>query len=293
MPDRLSVRIGELSRRVGISAEALRAWERRYGVLRPRRSSSGYRLYDRDDQRRALRMKDLIDAGHAAAEAAQAVVQSGLDLSSPAPPDTARLSEARRKLLAGLTALDAEGAHACLDSLLASHTVDVVMRDVVIPVLHDIGVGWERAEISVAQEHFATELVSGRLRGLARSWDAGLGPRALLACPGGERHDLGLLCCAVALGHRGWRVTFLGADTPVGAVEEAVERLRPELAVLSTVRPEPLVEIADDLAALGVPVALGGDGPTPAIALRTGARLMRDDPITAARDLTATHATTT
>ncbi len=55
MADRISVRIGELSRRVGVSVEALRAWERRYGVLRPSRSPSGYRLYGRDDQRRRAR----------------------------------------------------------------------------------------------------------------------------------------------------------------------------------------------------------------------------------------------
>ena len=64
-------------------------------------------------------------------------------------------------------------------------------------------------ELSVAQEHFATELVTGRLRGLAREWDEGLGPRAVLACPSrsGERHDIGLLCCGLALHRRGWRVT--------------------------------------------------------------------------------------
>ena len=144
--------------------------------------------------------------------------------------------------------------------------------------------------MSVAQEHFASELIAGRLRGLGRGWDAGLGPRAVLACPGGERHDLGLLCCAIALGRRGWRVTFLGADTPARALAETVDRLRPGLVVLSAVRPEPLVEIADQLGALGAPIALGGEGPTPAIALRAGARLLRDDPVTAAARLTSTHA---
>ena len=284
----MRIRIGELSRRIGVSPEALRAWERRYGVLAPERSPSGYRLYGPDDQRRAVRMKQLIEAGHAPAEAAQAVIAP---LSTVAPPEPGPLAGARAGLVADLLAFRAPEAHDRLDALLAHHSVDAVLRDVVIPVLRKLGDGWERATVSVAQEHFAAELLAGRLRGLGRGWDAGLGPRALLACPGGERHDLGLLCCAVALGRRGWRVTFLGADTPVAALHETAERLQPELVVLSAVRAEPLVAIADDLARISArtPVALGGEGADPVVALRAGARLMRDDPVTAAHHLTATH----
>jgi MerR family transcriptional regulator, light-induced transcriptional regulator len=287
--EHIDVRIGELSRRVGVSVEALRAWERRYGVLAPSRSSAGYRLYGRDDQRRALRMKELIDRGHAAAEAADAVSVQELD--AYPIPSSGRLVDERLELLEALVEFDTEQAHERLDAMVGSHSLDVVLRDGVIPVLREIGERWARARVSVAQEHFASELIGGWLRGLGRGWDAGLGPRAVLACPGGERHDLGLLCCAVALGRRGWRVTYLGADTPVHALGETVERLRPGLVVLSTVRPEPIVAIADDLAAIGAPVALGGEGPTPALALRAGARLLRDDPVTAARRLTANHAT--
>ena len=244
--DRISVRIGELSRRVGVSVEALRAWERRYGVLRPSRSPSGYRLYGRDDQRRAARMKELIDRGHAAAEAAEALSRRELDMTPVAP--VGRLAESREELLAALLDFDAELAHERLDALLGSHMADVVLRDIVIPVLHEIGKGWQRASVSVAQEHFASELIAGRLRGLGRGWDAGLGPRAVLACPGGERHDLGLLCCAIALGRRGWRRRrSWGRITPARALAETVDRLRPGLVVLSAVRPEPLVEIADQL----------------------------------------------
>jgi DNA-binding transcriptional MerR regulator len=207
------LRIGELARRVGVSAEVLRSWQQRYGVLRPSRSDSGYRLYGRDDQRRALRMKELIDAGHAAAEAAAAVAEPALD-AGPVPPWTGgRLSEARGSLRDALLALDATAAHASLDHLIDAHTIDVLLRDVVLPVLQELGEGWQYGRVSIAQEHFGSELLAGRLRSLGRSWDDGLGPRVLLACPGGERHDLGLLCCALALHQRGWRITYLGADT--------------------------------------------------------------------------------
>jgi methanogenic corrinoid protein MtbC1 len=286
------LRIGELARRVGVSAEVLRSWQQRYGVLRPSRSDSGYRLYGRDDQRRALRMKELIDAGHAAAEAAAAVAEPALD-AGPVPPWTGgRLSEARGSLRDALLALDATAAHASLDHLIDAHTIDVLLRDVVLPVLQELGEGWQYGRVSIAQEHFGSELLAGRLRSLGRSWDDGLGPRVLLACPGGERHDLGLLCCALALHQRGWRITYLGADTPLHACEETVDRIDPELVVLSAVATAPLHRIADELPRLSrrTTLALGGAGAQASTAERAGAQLLREDPVSAARVLTAARA---
>ncbi len=85
-------------------------------------------------------MKELIDRGHAAAEAAEAAV------AARARHDArrrrcGRLAEAREELLAALLDFDAELAHERLDALLGSHTADVVLRDIVIPVLHEIGRG--------------------------------------------------------------------------------------------------------------------------------------------------------
>src|SRR5947209_19379588 len=69
--DRGSVRIGELSRRVGVTPEVLRAWERRYGILSPTRTDGGFRLYGEDDERRIRRMLQHLERGLSAAEAAR------------------------------------------------------------------------------------------------------------------------------------------------------------------------------------------------------------------------------
>jgi DNA-binding transcriptional MerR regulator len=66
------LRIGELSRRLGVSDHVLRAWERRYGLLRPMRSPGGFRLYSEDDERRVRRMQVHLSRGLSAAEAARA-----------------------------------------------------------------------------------------------------------------------------------------------------------------------------------------------------------------------------
>ena len=73
------LRIGELSRRTGTSPELLRAWEQRYGLLRPSRSEGGFRLYSDQDESRVLRTKALISQGLSASEAARQA------LTPPAP----------------------------------------------------------------------------------------------------------------------------------------------------------------------------------------------------------------
>ncbi|MGA9634349.1 MAG: MerR family transcriptional regulator, partial [Solirubrobacterales bacterium] len=84
------LRIGELSRRTGVRADTLRAWERRYELLRPERSDGGFRLYGRDDESRVRAMKALIDSGVSASEAARLAVSSpagtGLSPAHGAPP---------------------------------------------------------------------------------------------------------------------------------------------------------------------------------------------------------------
>src|SRR3569833_2477429 len=75
------LRIGELSRRLGVSAYVLRAWERRYGVLRPARAQGGYRLYSERDEQRIRVMQAHLARGLSPAEAARESLRE-----APAPP---------------------------------------------------------------------------------------------------------------------------------------------------------------------------------------------------------------
>jgi DNA-binding transcriptional MerR regulator len=269
------LRIGELARRTGVATELLRAWERRYGLLAPTRTAAGYRLYSDEDVRRVRRMRELVGRGVAAAEAARTTLAEASAGVSDAAPEAAAA-----ELRDALDQLDDVAAHAAFDRLLADMTVAAVLEQVVLPLLRDIGDRWARSEVSVAQEHFASNLLRGRLLGLARGWDRGSGPRALLACPPGERHDLGLIAFGLALRDQGWRITFLGADTPLDALLEITRRLRPDAVVLGVTDPERLAQIAAALPELGreAPVWLGGAG---AQAL-DGADVLSESPVAAA-----------
>jgi MerR family transcriptional regulator, light-induced transcriptional regulator len=229
------LRIGELSRRSGVSPELLRAWERRYGLLRPTRSPGGLRLYSGNDLDRVREMQQHLADGLAAAEAAALATRTASDQVVPSP----RLpSTARAELAAALDAFDEPRAQSTLDRLLAEATVETVLTDVILPYLDELGERWKRGDASVAHEHFSTSVLRGRLLGLARGWGRGVGPVALLACLPGEQHELGLIAFGLALRSHGWRIAFFGGDTPLDTVEHAADALQPRLVVLSTVTPD-------------------------------------------------------
>jgi len=274
------LRIGELSRRVGVSPELLRAWEGRYGLLQPTRSAGGFRLYSEADEDRIRRMRAYQDEGLSAAEAARLALEQGNDqrpMSETPALDFGAFAEA-------LERFDEPAAQAAFDRALATLSLDALLRDLLLPYLHDLGERWEAGNVTVAQEHFASSVVRGRLLGLARGWGQGTGSLAVLACAPGEHHDLALIAFGLALRARGWRIAYLGPDTPLETLRETAQSLEPRVVVVSATVPRHLSRLGNELAALGrnAPLALAGAGASPALAEAAGAALLSEDPVTEA-----------
>jgi len=278
------LRIGELSRRVGVSPELLRAWERRYGILQPTRSGGGFRLYSAADELRVRRMQSHLARGLSAAEAAQAALEGE---PTPEPAATANLVDSGGDLDEALERYDEQAANAVLDRALSTFTTETVLRELVTPVLGKLGDRWAAGELTIAHEHFASNFLRGRLLGVAHGWGRGHGPIALLACPAGEWHDLPLLLFGLALRAHGWRIVLLGADTPVSTIERAVEDVSPAVVVFAATMPGPLRAIEQEVAVLAarVPVAIGGRAANAKVAERTGALLLEADRDVAAATL--------
>jgi MerR family transcriptional regulator, light-induced transcriptional regulator len=297
------VQIGDLARRVGVRVDTLRAWERRYGLLNPHRSTGGFRLYSSDDEAIVRAMVSEIDRGYPPSQAAKlALARAGspvdrrdgiaaaLDPSATTPPtDMTHLAAIRAELYRALIRFDGGPAHQLLDELFAEFTLNAVLRDVLLPCLQQIGEGWAAGEVSIAEEHFTSQLIRERLLGLARDWDQGRGPRALLACPTGERHDIGLICFGLVLSRSGWRIIFLGPDTPVTALAEAVAALSPDLIVLTATLEERFTSITEPMRALAADadLVLAGPGATHDVARATGTTLLEDAPVPAALRIAA------
>jgi MerR family transcriptional regulator, light-induced transcriptional regulator len=297
------VQIGDLARRVGVRVDTLRAWERRYGLLNPHRSTGGFRLYSSDDEATVRVMIGEIDRGYPPAQAAKLALAGarsrdnhGDDRAAPPemsttepPADLTHLAAIRSELYRALLGFDGGQAHHLLDELFAEFTLNAVLRDVLLPCLEQIGRGWAAAEVSIAEEHFTSQLIRDRLLGLARDWDQGRGPRALLACPPGERHDIGLICFGLVLSRSGWRITFLGPDTPIPALTEAAAAVSPDLIVLTATRQDRFTLITAPLHVLAADadLVLAGPGATHGVAREIGATLLEDAPVAAALHIAA------
>jgi len=284
MPEAGLLRIGELSRRAGVSPELLRAWERRYGLVRPTRTPGGLRLYSSEDLRRVQEMQRHLADGLAAAQAAALASRAAIDLDN-APHATA---DVRAELAYALHALDEPAAQAILDRLFAVSTVEAALSDVILPYLRELGARWQREEVSVAQEHFASNVLRGRLLGLARGWGRGVGPIAMLACLPGEQHELGLIAFGLALRSHGWRISYFGSNTPLETVEVAAEHLEPRLIVLSAVTSEPIHASLPSLRDLArrYHVALGGAGSADVDADELGVLTLPGDAVAEAERVT-------
>jgi DNA-binding transcriptional MerR regulator len=280
------VRIAEAARLTGVAPPVLRAWEARYGVPRPKRSGAGYRVYDADDIALVRAMRGLVGRGVAPAEAARlarrARTRGELDHEAIA------LEAARVRLRAALDAWEGESADRIIERLLLTFGLAATLNRVLLPYLHELGERWARGEATVSDEHFATGVVRGRLVAGATHWSDAPGPLALLSCAPGESHDVGLLGFGLALhGYFGWRISYLGADTPVADMKRAADELQPAAVVLSAVDASRFEECLEPLRELGerVRLAIGGAGASRKLGRRLGAEFLAGDPAAAAHAL--------
>jgi DNA-binding transcriptional MerR regulator len=286
MDETARFRIGELSYRVGVSPDVLRAWEKRYRLLRPSRSKGGYRLYTERDEWRVRLMQQQLWSGLSAAQAADQVAR--IERAGSLPDESIETPyELARQLASSLEAFDEDRAHELLDRLFGLHGLERAIRDALMPYLRQLGERWAGRQVSIAQEHFASRLIEGRLLALARGWNKGPGRRAVLACPPGEQHTLPLVSFGLILRSRGWRNIYLGAETPPSTVQMAADTVAADVVVMSAVSVDRFVAIARELRPLAHRhhLVLAGPGATVELAAELDVECLQDGPATAAEAL--------
>lgn len=286
-------RLGFVARRVGLTPDTIRAWERRYGLPQPRRTSGGHRLYSGRDLATLEWLKACMNEGMSIGQAVglwRQLVTQGLDplrepgLFRPEHPELLRAAWVQACL-----AYDEEGADAAISRALALYDTETVLERVLWPGLREVGDLWYRNEASVEQEHFASQVASRRLYALLSQQPLGIRRQVvLLGTPEGELHELPVLFLAVLLRRRGYRTLLLGAQIS----EPPPHEQRPAVAVLSCQWLGPvsaLQRLAARLLEAGVRVALFGRvfRVHPGLAGRVPGFLLPDDPVGAANGLEA------
>jgi DNA-binding transcriptional MerR regulator/methylmalonyl-CoA mutase cobalamin-binding subunit len=198
----------------GLSADTVRMWERRYAVVRPIRSDSGYRLYDDAAVQRLTAMRALVDGGCPPREAA-ARVSSGTTLGPPADGLAGGPETDGGALAPAARTLDAAALAEVLDEAFGAAPFEDVVDDWLLPQLALLGAAWRAGSVSVGGEHFVSAAVQRRV---ASAFEAATvephAPRVLVGLARGSRHELGVLVFATALRRAGVEAVFLGADVP-------------------------------------------------------------------------------
>ena len=261
--------IKQASIRSGVSVPLIRAWERRYGVVSPQRTASGYRLYDDEAIATLMRVRELTESGWTASEASRALLAGEVAVpavaSSVVAPVTGEAAHRRQTQLidrftAATMSMDISATGAALDEMFAQGSFEAIVDDLLMPALVAMGDAWSAGNLDVAAEHAASAAVHRRLSALYEAAGAVGEARLVVGLPPGSRHELGALAFAVAVRRRGVGVLYLGPDVPVASWVHVIEQNKARVAVVT------VVVQADQAGALDVADALRASGARPVLA---------------------------
>jgi DNA-binding transcriptional MerR regulator len=262
-------------RETGLKPDTIRAWERRYGVPKPRRTAGGHRLYSQRDidllkwmnarQHEGLSISRIVDLWKGLETEGKdplQVTSHSLLRQTVQLGDVGVLANLRQDWLQACLNFDEPRAEQALTQAFALFPLNNVVTDVLLRGLAEIGEGWYRGEVAVQQEHFASTLAVRRLQTLIAASPAPTrAERIVLACPPGEQHTVSQLVINLFLRRQGWEVIDLGANVPLDRLEATVTNLRPQLLIASAqqlLTAQTLQTMSFVLARLKVPLAFGG-----------------------------------
>ena len=230
-PDR-TYEIHEVSQLTGLAPARLRAWERRYEVVRPRRLPNGYRVYTGEQVALLRAYARLVAAGERIGELASQPPEAVLARVEAQAGDDSPLGA----LLRAIRDFDRERLEGLVAQQLSLRGLTAFASEVVLPLGQVVGDAWAVGQLPVAAEHLASEVVVHALKTGLRAARVG-GPLFLAGCLPTERHEWGILATLVMLQARGWRVQYLGADLPIEEMVETSWKLMPDAVGLSSSDP--------------------------------------------------------
>ncbi len=234
-----------VEQQTGISAATLRAWERRYGVIEPRRTASGYRLYADRDVAMLRWVRTQINEGLTISRVV-AMLDNLRQTGEPIWIDSGDLVPLTRQdnplppagliqpLFQALADLDADRADEIMEQAFAMYTRPTVYVDLIAPTLVEIGESWHRGEILISIEHFASTYLRGRLLTLLQAYPHRPDmPMIFVGCAPEELHELGALIFGVLLRQHTFNAVYLGQNVPVDDMIRAAAQEHPTMICLS------------------------------------------------------------
>lgn len=249
----------------GVNPITLRAWERRYGLIRPHRTEKGHRLYTQADIDLINQVVQLLEQGIPISRVRHRLEQSTVPAENGEAPDSDPWHLFRLRMHHAVSRFDEAAVDATYNEALALYPIDTVTRRLLMPLLRELGEIWQQRDSGIAEEHFFATYLRNKLGARFHHQTQGNdGPRLVAACLPEERHELGLMLFALSAAARNYRAVMFGADIPLSQVALAGQRVEGAVGVIlsSSVSPSRAVlenELPSLAAALEIPVFIGGE----------------------------------
>lgn len=253
--------IRTVSSLTGVNSITLRAWERRYGLITPVRTPKGHRLYTQNDIDLIHQVLELLDKGISIGQVKDYLKGKGKPATSKVQSDP--WSNYQRRMLNAIVRFDTNALDQTYNDALSLYPVDLVTRHLIFPLLKELGLRWAEKEGSIAEEHFFGAYLRNKLGARFHHHAPNQeGPMLVAACLPGEHHEVGLMMFCLSALNQGYRLIYLGADTPLDELLVPLERSGAEAILLSgSIDPDPAVfnrELSLVASQAGVPIFIGG-----------------------------------
>ena len=265
LPDQGLVPIRTVSSLTGVNSVTLRAWERRYDLIKPVRTPKGHRLYTMADVALIHQAVALLNNGMSIGQVRRVLEADTTSQELAHEGDHGQAPDLwphyQRQLLQAIAAFDDGVLSGLYTEILSLYPVDIVTSRLIVPLLRELGERWIEGTGSIAEEHFFSVFLRNKLGArfhhLSR---APQGPKLLAACLPGEQHEVGLLLFALAALDRDYSIVLLGANTPLAELPAVVDRAAIQAIVLAG--SADIVTMTEELQplcqAVAIPVFIGG-----------------------------------
>jgi len=252
--------ISSVSTMTGVNSVTLRAWERRYGLIKPQRTESGHRVYSNNDIEHIKNILKMLDSGIAISRVKDAL---GVESEKPNNIPTSHWLKYTDDMLRGVYNFDELILDSVYNEAMSLYPIDIVTRELLLPLLEKLGQRWMHVITGIAEEHFFSSFMRNKLGARFHHRNQqNTGPQIVAACLPGEQHEFGLLLLSLAAHARGYRIILLGADMPLNQLAEVVHRSNSNGIILSGSHKNENKQLTDELIDLvrnsDVPVFIGG-----------------------------------
>lgn len=238
LPDQGLVPIRTVSSLTGVNSVTLRAWERRYDLIKPVRTPKGHRLYTMADVALIQQVVVLLDNGMSIGQVRRVLEADTTSQELAHEGDRGQALDLwphyQHQLLQAIAAFDDGVLNDLYTEILSLYPVDIVTSRLIVPLLRELGERWVEGTGSIAEEHFFSVFLRNKLGArFHHNSRAPQGPKLLAACLPGEQHEVGLLLFALAALDRNYSIVLLGSNTPLAELPAVVDRAAVQAIVLA------------------------------------------------------------